>query len=298
MRVLLTGASGFVGRHIARSFPDDELITLGRSVSGGVRCDLSAVVPLLPSVELIVHAAGRAHSVARTPAEARAFFDVNVTGTANLLAAVDRTSPPASFVFISTVAVYGRESGVTIDETEPLAARDPYGDSKRDAETLITKWCTARGVRCAILRLPLVAGPNPPGNLGAMIRGIRRGYYFNIGGGAAAKSVVLARDVAAIVRRAAEVGGVYNLTDGQHPTLAQLALLIAGQLGRPAPANIPYGAAALLAAAGDLIGVRSPLTSAKLRVLTSSLTFDDGRARAAIGWSPTPVLDGFRITEH
>jgi nucleoside-diphosphate-sugar epimerase len=297
MRVLLTGASGFVGGYIARRFNGEELITLGRSVSDSVRCDLAVGVPALPPCDLVVHAAGRAHSVPYNRREARAFFDVNATGTAHLLKALDRVRRPASLVFISSVAVYGRQSGVAIDENEPLLAHDPYGESKREAEAMIVDWCAARDVRCAILRLPLVAGANPPGNLGAMIRGIRRGYYFNVAGGKAAKSVVLASDVAAIVPRAAEVGGVYNLTDGIHPTFAQLSSLIARQLGRGTPRNMPYGIAAPLAVIGNLIGSHAPITSRFLHTLTSPLTFDDARARAHLAWRPTPVLEGFRITQ-
>jgi nucleoside-diphosphate-sugar epimerase len=131
-----------------------------------------------------------------------------------------------------------------------------------------------------------------------MIRGIRRGYYFNVAGGRAAKSVVLATDVAAIVPRAAEVGGVYNLTDGKHPTFAQLSSLIALQLGRSAPRNIPYEVAALFARVGDLFPTRAPITSRTLQNLTSDLTFDDARARARLAWRPTAVLDGFRIIER
>lgn len=297
MRVLLTGASGFLGRHLARRFVEDELTTLGLLPGDRVRCDLSTGVPTLPPCDLVVHAAGKAHAVPRTPLEARAFFDVNVAGTANLLAALDRVARPAAFVFISTVAVYGRTSGIAIDERAPLAAREAYGGSKREAEALVTEWCAGRSVRYAILRLPLVAGPNPPGNLGAMIRGIRSGYYFNVSGGTAAKSMVLAGDVAAIIPRAAELGGVYNVTDGQHPTFKQLSSLIARQLGRPAPRSMPYTLAAGLAKLGDLVGPRFPFSSETLRTLTSDLTFDDANARAVLGWRPTTVLDGLRISD-
>jgi nucleoside-diphosphate-sugar epimerase len=297
MRVLLTGGSGFVGGYIARRFNGEELITLGRSATDDVRCDLAKGVPTLPPCDLVVHAAGKAHSVPYTAKGARAFFEVNATGTSHLLKALDRVRRPASFVFISSVSVYGRQSGVAIDESEPFLAHDPYGESKREAEAMVIDWCGACDVRCAILRLPLVAGANPPGNLGAMIRGIRHGYYFNVAGGKAAKSIVLAADVAAIVPRAAEVGGVYNLTDGNHPTFAQLSSFIARQVGRRTPLNIPYGVAACLAVIGDMLGSRAPITSRSLRTLTSDLTFDDSRARAQLAWHPTAVLDGFRITE-
>ena len=88
---------------------------------------------------------------------------------------------PGLFVFISSVSVYGLEFGTGIDEANPLLAKDAYGKSKIAAEQLITSWGIKTAVPVVILRLPLVAGPNPPGNLGDMIKAIQAGYYFRIG---------------------------------------------------------------------------------------------------------------------
>src|SRR5690606_19563932 len=132
----------------------------------------------------------------------------------------------------------------------------PYAKSKIATENWLIEWCSKHNIRLAILRLPLIAGVNPPGNLKAMIDGIRTGRYFRIGDGSARKSVVLASDVAAIIPKAAEVGGIYNLTDGYHPSFAELELLIANQLGKPVPKTIPMFLAKVLGWTGDIVGGR------------------------------------------
>lgn len=293
--VLLTGASGFLGNVIKRDLTEFQITSLGRFGSD-VECDLSREVPALRPVDLVIHAAGKAHVVPRSEEEANSFFSVNVKGTENLLSGLERTSKlPLYFVFISSVAVYGKSEGNLIGEEQPLTATDPYGMSKILAEEIVQDWCCMNDVKCTIIRLPLIAGHNPPGNLQSMIKAIQKGYYFDVAGGRAKKSMVLAEDVARIVPSAAGRGGVFNLTDGLHPTFSQLSELIALQLGKRKPGNIPLWLAKGIAKAGDIFGEKAPINSAKLRKITSDLTFDDSKARRELGWKPTPVLEGFRI---
>jgi nucleoside-diphosphate-sugar epimerase len=299
MKVLLTGASGFLGRVIQQNLAaaDHEIISLSRH-SSLINCDLSYTVPVLPEVDLIIHLAGKAHSVPKTEVHKQEFFETNVNGTINLLKGLERnTVLPKSFVFISSVAVYGRETGTEISENAPLLAIDAYGKSKIVAEQLIQEWCLKNNVVCTILRLPLVAGPNPPGNLHAMISGLKKGYYVNINSGKARKSIVLAEDVARIIPKAAPIGGIYNLTDGYHPSFYEISLLIAKQLGENKPGNIPDWMAILFARIGDIIGPKAPINSSKLQKITSELTFDDSSARKELGWKPRPVLKEFHIYE-
>lgn len=293
--VLLTGASGFLGNYINNSFVSIvNVFTLGR-----INCDLTHSIPLLPDVNIVIHAAGKAHSVPKNSLEKQAFFDVNFKGTQNLLQGLEESqSLLKAFVFISTVAVYGRESGVNISEDAPLLAKDPYGLSKIQAEQLVIEWCKKNNVICTILRLPLLVGANPPGNLGAMIKGIKKGYYFNIAGGRAQKSMVLASDVAQCILKVSEIGGIYNLTDGYHPTFNELSRTISLQLGRKFVPNMPLVFAKVLAKIGDLIGEKFPINSSKLAKIMAPLTFDDSKARNAFGWNPSPVLEEFKFLNN
>ena len=294
MKILLTGASGFLGSVITKTLSDHNIITLGRKGSV-VQADISIEVPVVPACDLVIHAAGKAHYVPKSQRERDQFFQVNVNGTANLLKSLEKSGFPKSFVFISTIAVYGLDAGSMISELAPLLANDPYGRSKIEAELMITEWCNQNNVTLAILRLPLVVGSNPPGNLQSMIKGIKKGYYFDVDGGRSKKSMVLASDVSQILIRASECGGVFNLTDGYHPSFSELAGLIAQHSGKRTPRSIPYWMGKILSLVGDVVGKLFPLNSNKLKKITSELTFNDSKARVSLGWNPQSVLKGFEI---
>jgi nucleoside-diphosphate-sugar epimerase len=292
-KVLLTGSNGFLGNIISCSiFPSFDIFTLGRSKCF-INCDLSNSVPLLPLVEIIIHVAGKAHTTPKNLDEKQTFFDVNSKGTKNLLLGLENSkSLPKTFVFVSSVAVYGIETGVNISEDAPLLAQDPYGLSKIEAEQLIINWCFKNNVVYTILRLPLLVGKNPPGNLRAMLNAIKNGYYFNIGSGSSKKSMVLAEDVANFIPVIAPIGGIYNLTDGVHPSFDILSSVIA----RKKTKNLPLIIAIIVGKIGDLLGKRAPLNSMKIKKITSDLTFDDSKARA-MGWNPQSVLEYLNIND-
>jgi nucleoside-diphosphate-sugar epimerase len=300
MICLLTGGTGFLGYFISKAISESNiLVTLSRNIGQYSICLEQKVPVFFEKFDLVIHAAGKAHTVPKTSLEKQAFFDVNFKGTQNLLQGLEESqSLPKAFIFISTVAVYGEENGINISENAPLLAKDPYGLSKIQAEQLVLDWCNRNNVICTILRLPLLAGQNPPGNLGAMIKGIQKSYYFNIAGGKAKKSVVLAEDVARFIVKVAEIGGIYNLTDGYHPSFAELSSHISIQLGKGKPMNMPFGLAMIVAKFGDLLGSKAPLNTNKLKKITSDLTFDDTKAREAFGWNPTPVLEGFKLNNN
>ncbi|GAA4458813.1 NAD-dependent epimerase/dehydratase family protein [Nibrella saemangeumensis] len=302
MSILLTGASGYVGRRIHRLLAATQPVTaLGRQPIGNdhIRCDLAMGVPQLEPrrFRYVVHAAGKAHSVPRTAEERAEYERVNVQGTQNLLTALEQTTLPDAFVHISTVLVYGRSAGDHLDEQTPLTATDAYGLSKIRAEQIVLDWGARTGVRTAILRLPLVVADHPQGNLAALMQAIRRGYYVRIGNGEARRSMVLADDVAAIIPRAAKAGGVFNLTDGYHPSVRELEDAIARQYSRRYLPTMPPGVARTAAAVGDrinaLVGRKFPFDSITLAKLTGSLTFSDEQARRHLNWQPKPVLTFF-----
>lgn len=292
IKVLLTGSTGFLGNYIYKVLSQStDLITISRA-DANIKADLSIEIPKLSAVALVIHCAGKVHSVPKTEIEKQQFFQVNVKGTENLLKGLEQSpSLPKSFVFISSVSVYGQEIGTGIDEEHPLLAKDAYGESKIEAEQIAKKWCDDNQVVCTILRLPLLVGENPPGNLGAMIKAIERGYYFNIGGGIAKKSMVLASDVAQFIPIVAPVGGIFNLTDGVHPDFASLSAAVANSKKKKKPLNMPLFLAKFLGLIGDFSGNKAPINSLKIKKITSDLTFDDSKARNLMKWNPQEVLE-------
>ncbi len=200
MKILLTGHTGFLGSYLKRVMLSRgmDVLGLGRGKDSDWHFDLGSGVNDFPRgkgseeevpIDLVIHAAGLAHRVPKTEAEKQAFFDINLEGTRRLLRAFkDSWNVPKQFVFISTIAVYGDPMDADIClppypselELEKLDLT-PYGLSKWKAEQLVQDWCRQEGVQAVIWRLPLIVGENAPGNLGAMEKAIRKGYYFRIG---------------------------------------------------------------------------------------------------------------------
>lgn len=293
-KVVLTGDTGFLGTILS-----SELVSMGFDVNGLTstnetnRLDISRPFALNRNGvgNIIIHAAGKAHSVPKSERSKQEFYDVNFAGTKNLCHALDRLERlPKSFIFISTVAVYGADKGSNINEQHALNGITPYAESKILAEEWLKQWVKGNNVTLSILRLPLVAGHNPPGNLGAMIRGIKSGRYLSIGQADARKSMVWAADVARVIPAMAKKGGTYNLTDGYHPTFGELEAVVSEALGKTGPKRVPFWMAKGLARIGDLLGDRFPINSDKLDKITSTLTFDDSKARVELAWNPTSVL--------
>ncbi|MCR9082538.1 MAG: NAD-dependent epimerase/dehydratase family protein [Cyclobacteriaceae bacterium] len=290
MKVLLTGGSGFLGGILTDTLQKDhELFSLGRSSSNTISCDLSIEIPEIPEIDMIIHSAGKAHVIPKSPEEEQEFFSVNSIGTSNLLKGIKKL--PKLMVLISTVAVYGLDEGVNIDENQALNGTTPYAKSKIQAEEIWKSWALSNNVDFLILRLPLIAGPNPPGNLGAMIKAIEKGYYFRMGDGQAKKSVVLARDIAEHLPKWIGHSGVYNLTDGIHPSLKDLDSYLSLKYGKKVR-SISEGLLGLISKIGDVISV-FPFNSYRHSKLKSTLTFSDLKARRELAWSPKPVIGNF-----
>ena len=294
-KIYLTGSSGFLGsviKEVLLKSPDVDLLETNKDDG---RSDFTKLFPAFAkSYDIVIHCAGKAHFKPKNIEEDFIFDVVNFRGTLNLLESLEN-NPPKMFVFISSVSVYGLNSGIQIDESYPLAATDAYGISKINAENAIIEWCKNKDVRYSILRLPLVVSKNPPGNLGAMIKGLKNNYYFNIGGGTAYKSMVFATDIANYILKIAIIGGIYNLTDRRHPSFYTLSRLIAHQLEIRYIFNIPYWIAYIIGKIGDLFGPNFIITSEKVIKITSSLTFNDDLAVKKFGWAPHSIIDEFKI---
>lgn len=296
---MITGVSGFLGKNILPKLSRfDKVSTLSRT-TGDIIVDLSQEIPVFPiHYDFIIHAAGKAHSIPKTKTEEAAFYQVNHQGTLNLLKGLDRLDqPPKQFIFISTIAVYGRDDGENIDENHPLEGTSPYAKSKILAEQAVRQWCQEHSIHCIILRLPLIVGANPPGNLGKLIAAIQSGRYFKIKHNPARKSLVLARDVASLIPKLQGKSGIFNLTDGHHPYFNEIEDAIAEGLSTTIKIVVPLKVVSWLAKGGDIANQLSlpfPLTSSRLLKMTQTLTFSDRKARTELAWAPNTAISFLR----
>ena len=295
--LLFTGGTGFLGKNIMPLLQEKyQVSTCGITPDDMIYANLAQEIPVLDKhYDVVLHACGKAHVIPKTEAEKQAFYDVNYQGTVNLCAGLENVGVPKALIFISTVAVYGCDYGEMITEYHPLNGDNPYAKSKIMAEEYLTKWCCEHGVVLGILRPSLLAGKNAPGNLGAMVNGVRKGFYMNIAGGKVTKSVLMAEDIARILPLVAEKGGVYNVCDTRQPSFGELSVSVARQLGKRKPLSIPYWMAWCMAMVGNLLGSKAPINSYKLEKMTRSLTFSNEKARRELGWEPLDVLDNYKI---
>lgn len=298
MSILITGSKGFLGNYVCDAFNEKKIAfdTIGRNSSNNIIFDFEKDnnLNLKNQYSSVFHIAGKAHFIPKNEAEIASFHKINFEGTKVLLKALENQTNLKKFVFISSVAVYGLSEGNLIDENYELKAKDPYGLSKILAEKLITDWCKNKGISFYILRLPLIIGNKAPGNLGAMVNGIKNNRYARIGNGNAKKSMVMAKDIAYLITNLEGESGIYNLTDGYHPSFKELEVKI-GEFYSKKIIAIPNIIAIILAKVGDFMGNKAPINSLKFKKITATLIFSDEKARRNLNWNPKKVLESWKL---
>jgi len=294
MNILLTGAYGFLGKIIVKELEKNYNVTkLGLNPKNDIIFNLTNdKIKLNGNYDIVVHAAGKAHSIINSKKEKKLIKKINYYGTKNLLNNL-KNKKIKSFIFISTVSVYGIEQGNLINEKYSLNGTSSYASSKILAEREVMKWGTEEGVNCTILRLPLVFGSNPSGNLKLMIDGIRTGMYFRLGRAENKRSVVLGEDIATFIPTLINKSGIYNLTDGYNPSVKEIENCISKKMNKKVK-KIPQILINLFSRILLLIPLDFVL-KIKFKKLTSNLTFDDKKAVKHLNWKPRKVIRHFNF---
>lgn len=297
MRILVTGASGFVGTALCR-----ELLARGHSVRAAVRrlaapagapSELRQVLVedvagkfdwrvLLDGVDTVVHLAAIAHRNAQE-AEIRR---VNFEGTARLAQAACGLA--RRFVFMSSVKVHGEDSGEgTYSETDPTRPEDAYGRSKLEAERVLTDLAAGTGMELVLIRPPLVYGPGVKANFLRLLRWIDSGLPLPFAGVHNRRSLIYLGNLVDAIARCVEhprALGPFLVSDEEIVSTAQLVARAAQALGRPARlVRVPLG---VLRLTGAIAG-----RGAEIRRLTGNLVIDKSRARHLLDWRPPYTLD-------
>lgn len=288
----MTGASGYLGKEIYSFFKNKKYptITVGRSNVNDIICDLSLEIPSVQeqSIDVLIHAAGKAHTIPKTEIQRKEFFDVNFIGTKNLLKGFGENLP-STIIFISSVAVYGVDSGENIDEYFPLNGQTAYAKSKIMAENEFLIFGKNNNINTVILRLPLITGTSPSGNLGEMINAIRKGFYFRIGNGHSKRTIISTEEVAKVCEIMIGKNGVFNLADSYHPMICEIDKKIGDVYGKRIKI-LPKYLLKQVSRLGDVLPI-FPLNSAKFSKLSKSLTFSNSKILKYIDWVPGDSLD-------
>lgn len=288
-KTLLTGSTGFLGGIILKKLHRSQVITIGRGQNNDIKYDLASKKLLVKKIncERIIHCAGLAHFYPNNAESAREFYRINYEGTINLLKNVE-VSKLKSVVFISTIAVYGVEKGTKIHEDYPAQANSPYGSSKLLTESYLRDLSNEHGFHLCILRLPLIVGDNPPGNLGKMIDAMRRYRYASVNKGRAKRSVVFAEDVANLIARGNLGSGTYNLSDGCDVTFDLLERRIQEKYGIRFYPKLSLRFATFLGFIGDRFTF-FPINSRTVKLMSMDFTVSSKKAYQELNWRPKSV---------
>ena len=255
MRLLITGASGFLGREIVRQAAESGISvrTFSRapyrdaaveSTMGDVT-DIGALREAMEGIDVVIHAAGLAHIFSRTKSESAPFDLINHVGTRNAVAAACEMRVKR-FVLISSISVYGFQDRHPVEEDAILAPASPYARSKRDAEVAAVDLAGRCGLELPILRVATLCGEEDPGNVARLIDAIARRRFVWIGRGTNRKSLVHRADAArAVLAAAVHASPVesrpYNVA-GRSETMRGIVEGIRSSLGRKeSRVHIPAG---------------------------------------------------------
>jgi len=296
MRVVVTGASGFVGVVLCR-----ELLARGHDVRAAVRRmtpteGLSGVqqvvVPdltrdfdrrtLLAGVDVVVHLAAIAHRAA-PEAEVRR---VNVDATVRLAEAAGGLV--RRFLFMSSVKVHGEDSGDgTYAETDPTRPQDAYGRAKLEAERALGDLAARSGLELVLLRPPLVYGPGVKANFLNLLRWVDSGLPVPLASVRNRRSLIYLGNLVDAVVRCVEhpaAVGPFLFADDEIVSTPELVSRIAAALERPA--RLIPAPPSILRVAGAITGLGD-----EIRRLTGNLAVDTSKARRQIEWRPPQALD-------
>lgn len=307
--ILITGATGFVGKALCASLVRSRLIRAAvrndaaKGLPDGIDVTQKPLLPdqdwldALVGVSVVVHCAARVHVMKEEVADPLTEFRrVNVDGTLRL-ASQAAGAGVKRFVFISSIKVNGEltQVGAPFAADQLANPGDPYGVSKMEAEKGLRKLAQETGMELVIIRPPLVYGPGVKANFLAMMRWLWRGVPLPLGAVTKNRRSLVGLDnlvdlIVTCIDHPAAANQTFLVSDGEDLSTAALLQRMGRALGRPArliPVPVDF-----LKWGGTLAG-----RSGVVQRLCGSLEVDITKTRELLGWSPPVSVDeGLRRT--
>lgn len=273
MKILITGAYGFVGtnlcRYLAAKGHTCIALDLPEARKEGVPYasflswdDLGK----LPEVDAVVHLAGKAHDMKKVSSP-QSYFDVNVGLTQKIFTATEGKTK--RFIYFSSIKAIDGDT--------------PYAQSKREAE----KWLNGRVI---VLEPAMIHGPGNKGNLNLLVQVVKKGIPWPLAAFENKRSFTSIGNICAAVEALAERGenGTYPICDDKPISTNRLIELIAEAYGKKARLwKVPRGIMRMVASVGSVLHL--PLNRERLGKLTENSMVDNSALRAALGWREMPV---------
>lgn len=284
MKILISGAFGFVGTNLCRYLVGRGHECIALDIPRARRDD----VPYKAfyswdelgdidwaCVDAVVHLAGKAHDL-KNVSDPQSYFDINVGLTERIFHAANGRVP--RFIYFSS--------------SKAADADTPYGQSKRAAEEFLSG-------RAIVLRPAMIHGPGNKGNLNLLWGVARRGFPWPLAAFENKRSFTSIGNICAAVEALCERGsnGIYPIADDEMLSTNRLVELMAEACGRrPRLWRLPKGLMRLAARVGDVF--RLPLNTERLGKLTGDSFVDNAALKKHLGWPEMPVSaeDGLRAT--
>lgn len=319
MKILVTGASGFVGGELVK-----DLITKGHTVRALVRktsrighlkksgadiyygdiTDAGSLPNALEGMNAVVHTAGLVGEAGKR----EDFIRVNIEGTRNLLNAC-RQIPLQRFVYISSLSVITgyRDHNGTKEDAPYQPTGEHYADTKIEAEKLVLEYYRKHQLPAVVLRPGFIYGPGDQLFLPTVIENLRKGKVILIDGGKKLLNLTYVGNLVEAIELALEkdvIGQIFNITDGEKITKAAFFNVIADQIGLPHPSkSMSFATAKLLCSIITTIykvfRIKSPppISRMKLRFAGQNQWFDISLAKHNLGYKHRTTFDqGVRNT--
>lgn len=292
-KIFVTGAAGFVGSAIAAQLAAGgrAVVRAGRELRAGVDVahgDLDGPIdwaPLLGGVDTVVHCAARAHVLRERESDPLAAFRRSNTVATIALARAAANVGVRRLIFISSIGVNGGETmGRPFRADDPPAPHVPYAVSKLEAEQGLAAVAAETGLEVVVIRPPLVLGRGAKGNLGTLVKVMRRGLPLPLGLVTRnRRDLVSLETLASLVERCIDhpgaVGAPLLVSDGRTFSTRGIVEHLAGLEGLT-PRFLPVPPALLGAALGAL--GRNAIKSQ----LLGDLEVDIAPTKSRLGWEP------------
>ena len=303
MRILLTGATGFIGRALiveliqqnfnisivvrqkTNLFPDK----VKQFVVGDFECNFDFSASLV-KIDCVIHLAGKAHVIEKAKAPALdEFRKINTELTLNL-AKQSVTAGVERFIFLSSIGVNGNQNNQPFLEIDTPNPQEPYAISKYEAEQGLLKLAKNSSLEVVIIRPPLVYGNNAPGNFGRLIQWASARFMLPLPLGTVnnARSLIAIDNLVSFIiictLHSKAANEIFIISDDDNLSTTQLLKKIATAFNKkvlllPVPVSWMIFVAKLLGKEADAVR------------LFSSLTIDSSKARDLLDWYPVTTMD-------
>jgi len=321
MRIFVSGATGFLGRHFVEAAllaghqisalhrptsPEKQALVRGLQARGaefhtGDLSDSRSLQFAMQGADCVCHFAS---AFRETGVSDDYFRSVNVTGTRNTIEAAAGQGVKR-FVFCSTAGIYGSRVPGVVDETASVNPQNIYERSKVEAEEVVRRLTAERGMEYAIVRPAVVYGPHDE-RLIKMFKAASRGRFPLFGSGKGRRHMVYVGDVADAALRACVLpaaAGQEMIVAGPYAApLREILSVLARTVNRSSCGpKLPLAPMLALAAVTEdvcnLLGVKPPIYRRRMDFYLNDTAFDCSRARNVLGWKPAVDLEeGFGRT--